>query len=81
MSTQIIKKNINFILRASLSFLVVLGIGVTPFPEISRAIANTTVDYKGKGELLSTPSLGLTGKRQDSIIQASLATSSKSLSS
>ena len=71
MSSQIIKKNL---LRASLSFLLVLGIGVTSTQaSISGAIAPTT-NPAGEEFVLPTASFSVSArKREDGKIQAELA--------
>lgn len=71
MSSQIIKKNF---LRASLSFLLILGIGVTPTQaSVSGAIAPTT-HPAGEQFVLPTTSFSVSaGKRRDGKIQADIA--------
>ena len=71
MSSQIIKKNL---LRASISFLLVLGIGVTfTQASISGAIAPTT-NSAGEEFVLPTASFSVSArKREDGKIQADLA--------
>ncbi len=72
MTSQIIKKNL---LRASLSFLLILGIGVTPTQaSVSGAIAPTTTHPAGEEFVLPTASFSVSArKREDGKIQADIA--------